>query len=298
MENQFSKIILGTVQLGMSYGVGRWANELMPENEAFRILDAAWEMGITTLDTSPDYGLAEMRVAKYMKANPAKCFQIISKIKNVSLDSKDDDCWFKDWLSHCSFLSLHNCASISILLHREQTIQDLRVCGILSEAVVSGQINQWGLSAYGIDAVSLAAGITDCKIVQLPFSPINQSFGRNGMLAKLEELEKTVIARSVFAQGRLIKLIDENSTDHGVDERMIVELRDFLSVENLSITDFAVGFALSERGVTNVVLGADSADQINSWASAMPIVPGQRMPCSLSKQLRSYDGKLGKPHLW
>jgi hypothetical protein len=42
MENQFSKIILGTVQLGMPYGLGPWKNELMPEATAFSILDAAW----------------------------------------------------------------------------------------------------------------------------------------------------------------------------------------------------------------------------------------------------------------
>lgn len=65
MQNPFSKIILGTVQLGMPYGLGRWKNTLMPESEAFAILDAAWESGLTTLDSSPDYGMAEARLHRW-----------------------------------------------------------------------------------------------------------------------------------------------------------------------------------------------------------------------------------------
>ena len=47
-----SQIVLGTAQLGMPYGEGIWKQSLMPEEEAFNILSAAWERGITALDTS------------------------------------------------------------------------------------------------------------------------------------------------------------------------------------------------------------------------------------------------------
>ena len=82
MENQFSKIILGTVQLGMPYGLGPWKSELMPEVTAFSILDAAWDSGIRTLDTSSNYGVAEERISKFMRLNPSKNFDLISKVKS------------------------------------------------------------------------------------------------------------------------------------------------------------------------------------------------------------------------
>ena len=66
----------------MAYGFGRWANELMPEAAAFSILDAAWDNGITTLDTSSNYGVAEERIAKFMRLNPSKNFDLISKVKS------------------------------------------------------------------------------------------------------------------------------------------------------------------------------------------------------------------------
>ena len=152
MENQFSKIILGTVQLGMPYGRGRWADELMPESEAFKILDIAFERGITTLDTAQDYGLAEARIAHYLTANQDKHFHIITKIKKFDFDANPVDGGFERWLDNCPLINLNNCSSISILLHREEAIRDRRIRGVLSDAVDAGRIKQWGVSVYGAEA--------------------------------------------------------------------------------------------------------------------------------------------------
>ena len=89
MENTFSRIILGTAQLGMPYGLGKWKHELMPEAVAFSILDRAWERGIRTIDTSPDYGIAEARLGKYLNNNPSKSFNVITKIKNLPTDVRE-----------------------------------------------------------------------------------------------------------------------------------------------------------------------------------------------------------------
>ena len=81
MKEYFSKIILGTVQLGMPYGLGEWKDEVMPESVAFSILDEAWASGINTLDTANSYGLSEERIAKFLRLNPQKSFHVISKFK-------------------------------------------------------------------------------------------------------------------------------------------------------------------------------------------------------------------------
>ena len=51
----FSKLTLGTVQLGMNYGI---ANKIGKPNsdESYDILVAALNGGINTVDTSIDYG--------------------------------------------------------------------------------------------------------------------------------------------------------------------------------------------------------------------------------------------------
>ena len=270
----------------------------MPEREAFKILDAAFERGITSLDTSPDYGLAEARIARYLTTNPDKHFHIISKIKKLEFDANPIDGGFEQWLDNCPFLNLDNCSSISVLLHREKAIRNRRVRDVLSDAVDSKRLRQWGVSIYGPEAALIANTIDACKIVQLPFGPLNQSFARSGLIAQLEGRGKIVIARSVFAQGRLIELIKENSEDRCADEDMIVDIRRALVNNGISITNFALSLALSEKGVASVVIGADSPNHINSWSNEVAFDQLKLLPLPLLAKIRAYDGDLGKPQLW
>ena len=298
MENQFSEIILGTVQLGMPYGRGRWADELMPQRDAFKILDAAWERGITTVDTAPDYGLAEERIGKYMKLNPSKIFHVISKVKEFDFERYEDDGGFKIWMDSCPFLSLDNCASLTILLHREKWIKNYRVRDVLSDAVQMGPITNWGVSLYNHDTALIAKGIDDCKIVQLPFGPLNQSFANLGLTDKLVIAGKKVIARSILAQGRLVRLADTKSNDTSAQDRLIQELRVALNHTGTSVIDFSISLALSEPSIANLVLGADTPENVNSWFNDSLGHSWEKLPATLLGKLRDYDGALGKPQLW
>lgn len=59
---EVSKIGLGTVEIGLAYGLG---NEGLPsEQDAITLLKSVVEMGITYIDTARGYGLAEERIGK------------------------------------------------------------------------------------------------------------------------------------------------------------------------------------------------------------------------------------------
>lgn len=298
MENQFSKIILGTVQLGMPYGLGQWADELMPEKEAFKILDAAWERGITTVDTSRDYGLSEERIVKYMKMNSAKYFHVISKIKDFDFELYENDGGLEVWMLRCPFLTLKNCASLTILLHKEKLIENPRVRDALSDAVQKETIAQWGVSLYRQDTAICASNIYDCKIIQLPFGPLNQSFVSSGVANKLSIAGKSVIARSILAQGRLIRLTDNESYDISARDLLIEELRDALLDGGISVVDFSINMALSAPDIDNIVLGADNLENVSSWFNRDINASLGKLPASLLDKLSRYDGVLGKPQCW
>ncbi|MEN9561731.1 MAG: hypothetical protein RIQ56_1004, partial [Candidatus Parcubacteria bacterium] len=53
------KLVLGTVQLGMSYGIGNFSGQ-PSRAQALEIIDRAWEAGIRTFDTAAAYGEAEI----------------------------------------------------------------------------------------------------------------------------------------------------------------------------------------------------------------------------------------------
>ena len=60
-----SKFSLGTVQLGMNYGLGEFATK-PSKSEAFRILNRAVELGVNTFDTANDYGDSEQLIGQWL----------------------------------------------------------------------------------------------------------------------------------------------------------------------------------------------------------------------------------------
>lgn len=63
------KLSLGTVQLGVHYGVNN-TKGMLTDAEANTLLATARRAGFTMLDTSSEYGLAEERIGKYLQAHP------------------------------------------------------------------------------------------------------------------------------------------------------------------------------------------------------------------------------------
>ena len=86
-----------------------------------------------TIDTSPDCGISEDRIYKFMKQNPNKKFDIISKIKYFPKTNTIS--WLKNYLNSNSFKKLNNCNSLSILIHNETDILRSEVIRALNHVV-------------------------------------------------------------------------------------------------------------------------------------------------------------------
>ena len=65
------KLILGTVQFGLDYGVNNNIGKPTIKN-IYKILDYAYENDIKTLDTAESYGNAHQIIANYLKTNKTK----------------------------------------------------------------------------------------------------------------------------------------------------------------------------------------------------------------------------------
>ena len=298
MKNPYSEIILGTAQIGKPYGLGKWMHHLMTEKEAFALLDAAWEQGITTIDTSPEYGIAEKRICMFLKKNPNKNFHIISKIKSIPNDDEKIDLSLRRWLNACPFLKSHNCASISLLLHRETDIYRNAVVEALTNIVTSEKFLCWGVSVYDDETARYASTIANCGIVQLPFNILNQSFGRLGVIEQLSSQKKIVMARSIFSQGILqrnkkMPVILDKSTIN-----LLNKLYNLLDVHDFLINDFALATAKLEKGLDHFVLGADTPDQIKTWKIEDESLKKVMVFSEINSQLRNHSSEMLKPQNW
>jgi aryl-alcohol dehydrogenase-like predicted oxidoreductase len=61
-----SKLILGTVQFGLEYGVNNQKG-IPSSNEIKKILDFAFKRKINILDTAEAYGNSQERIGEYIK---------------------------------------------------------------------------------------------------------------------------------------------------------------------------------------------------------------------------------------
>ena len=73
------KIVIGTAQFGMDYGISNKQGK-MPKKFVSRIIDLAKKYEIDTLDTAPAYGDSEKRLGKL----GVQDFKVISKISEFS----------------------------------------------------------------------------------------------------------------------------------------------------------------------------------------------------------------------
>jgi len=282
----------------MPYGLGHWKNELMPEATAFSILDAAWDNGITTLDTSSNYGIAEERIAKFMRLNPSKNFDLISKVKSQNTVSTQKLSCFDDWLRTSPLLKIESKNSLSLLLHNENDINSKIIVEAIQQFQARGFVSSWGVSIYSERVAREAAEIGSCQIVQLPFGILNQSFRDDGVCDILRQRNKTIHARSIYTKGLLFaKKIGLPSTSVEVLEA--IEFIESLSMKKgLTLMQYATNFPLSFEEINSVLIGVDTPKQLNEIVSCVEN-PGEKFELDgLSEYVKKIAPDDVRPEKW
>ena len=133
------KIVLGTVQLGLPYGINNSLGK--PDlKQAFDLFTLAKEFGILTLDTAEAYGNAIEIIGKFHAANSFR-FQIISKFKYVA----GQDILLK---TQNTLQALRIDQLFAYLLHNADHILDIDVKEKLNELKNTNIIKYAGVSVY------------------------------------------------------------------------------------------------------------------------------------------------------
>jgi len=285
--SNFSRITLGTVQLGLPYGLHA-GPEAPDQSTAHDILDAAVECGINVLDTARSYGTAEEVIAGHEGIRGRACFEHI-----VTKFTLDDAAAGFEALRRQVRSSLEASLQamvrprVSVLLFHQPP--QLKMEGfvqplgdILQELTEDGLIGAGGLSAYRPEDVEPVVGHPAFRCVQVPFNLLDPALLRNGRLQVLRQAGIFVFIRSVFLKGLLL-------TDPG---HLPADLRDaagplkrlsFLAARaNMSIAEAAFSYVHHHEGVGSLVIGADTARQLRENCALMAV---QRIPDELAAEM-------------
>ena len=192
------KLGLGTVQFGQTYGVSNTQGQV-PITEVRTILAHAAQAGVSVLDTAANYGDAE-NVLGTLSAE-TRPFRIVTK--TISLKNGIDAVVAR---ARHSVQTLERRPVDLLMVHAAGELSGPdghalwnALLGLRDEGLFGGI----GISAYvADDPASLAARFRPAAM-QVPFSVLDQRLLASGALARLQELDVEVHARSLFLQGLL-----------------------------------------------------------------------------------------------
>jgi aryl-alcohol dehydrogenase-like predicted oxidoreductase len=258
-----SRIMLGTVQMGLDYGIANKTGKVS-YTDARDIIAFALNSGINAFDTAPAYGGSEKILGKIfteLKAVTNKDFFISDKIPPVpeGLSLKK----IREYIETSVYNSLKklrlNFISLC-LFHREKDACYLEELLRLKE---KGIIGLSGISVYSPDTTLNILKTGKSDTFQLPASILDLRFLRAGIYVKAKRKKTAVFARSIYLQGLLI--MNEKDIPPAITSviPVIRSLRNLAQDTGITLRELALRYVLAIQGINSLVIGAETTAQIN-----------------------------------
>lgn len=250
--NIYSKLILGTAQFGLKYGINNQSGKLQG-TEIDDILNRAIENSITTIDTSYAYGDSEKVLGQSLNRINKK-IQIISKLPETDLNVKEI---FYESLSRLGVDSLYG-----YLIHHFHFFKSKpEVWHEIMKLKDSGLIKKIGFSIYSIEELKY---LLDTKIqfdiIQFPYNILDRQF--EPWLPLLKERNINIHVRSTFLQG--LFFMDRKLMPSKLKplESYLNLMYDFALDNKLSLGDIALNYNMTNPFIDGVLIGVDNSKQL------------------------------------
>lgn len=287
VTNLESKLSLGTVQFGMSYGV---SNDLgIPDDlELKNIFDIASLNGINILDTAPAYGNAEGRIGLLSENR----FRVVTKFVNVANRQA-----LKDTLDQ-SIKRINSEQLYAYMAHNsDELILKPDLWDFLSAERENGRIRKIGYSLYTTDQLEKLL-LLEMKpdIVQLPYNLIDRKF--DNYLPELKGYGTEIHIRSVFLQG--LFFMDPDSLPEKLKplKSTLLEIIRLCIENNLTISQLLLSYVNHHPLINKIVVGVASAKQL---LENIRDITTERLSNDLLDQIKLItvaDGALLNPVNW
>jgi aryl-alcohol dehydrogenase-like predicted oxidoreductase len=251
-----SRLALGTVQFGTSYGVANTLGQVSREETAL-ILDHAWSAGIDTLDTAIEYGESERRLGEAGVGQ----WQIISKLPEIPKACTDVASWVQDSVID-SVGKLGVPRLRGLLVHRSQQL--LGPQGeVLYKAFIAireqGIVDKIGVSIYSPDELDALWPHYSFDLVQAPFNILDRRLIASGWLARLYQAGTEIHIRSVFLQGLLLMDVANRPEKFNRWQPLWNEWHNWL-IDHESTSHLKPAWVIqSQPEISRIVLGVDRA---------------------------------------
>lgn len=284
-ENQASKLVLGTVQLGLDYGIGNIVG-LPSDKQAHNILSKAVESGVEYIDTARAYGNSESVIGRWLSRGWKDKVKVITKLDPLlELSDNSSAVQIKTCVEHSI---LKSCYSLGlqqldvVMLHRAHHLQanNGQVFLELNRLKEQGKIKELGVSVQNPEELLSAIDNPLISFIQMPFNILDHRW--QACVERIKKVKKTrklyIHARSVYLQGLLLTQDYSLWRKANVGKEQAESIIHLLSLlkEKLecdSLADLCLKYVASQDWVDALVLGCETEEQLLSNVSMISKTP-------------------------
>jgi 1-deoxyxylulose-5-phosphate synthase len=264
---QVSEIGLGTVELGLDYGVPVDGEHLRPSEEhASRLLNRALDLGVTFIDTARAYGTSEEVIGRALKTRRHE-YALATKLTPIKEEGQSD-AELRDQVkaSIAASLSALQTDVIDLLqLHHSpvDVIQSGRVLAAARDAQAAGYVRFVGASTYGEEAPLAALATGGYDTLQVAYNPADKSLEAQ-VLPLAEQHNVGVIVRSVLLRGVLSHRYKYLPPALGELRTAIGKLSEVAGSEGVDLPEMAYRFVLSHPAVSSALVGTARIEELHA----------------------------------
>lgn len=255
-----SKLILGTVQFGLRYGINNTVGKLT-EDQVFELLETAYDLGVRTLDTAEAYGNAHSVISNFHKQSK-KRFKIISKYSSSNFDYPVD--LVERIKVHCSKFNVNYLEGYMFHSYNDFKININNDHNVLDNIKNSGLVKKIGVSAYSNDEIKDLLNFKNINLIQLPFNLFDNEYQRKEILEKVKKRNIEIHTRSAFLQGLFFKDVNTLTNCLLPLKNYLKELRLVVKNNNIAMESLALNYPLSKSYIDKVLIGVDSIEQLKN----------------------------------
>lgn len=256
-----NKLILGTVQFGLPYGINNQKG-LLPEDEVNDILQRSASFGVTMLDTAAGYGYAEKRIGAFQKNNHV--FKVITKFSKTEGEN-----WEKSLKNSLDRMNMD--IVDTVMFHSYGAF--LENIKNLSEIVTSAKgrlFKKLGVSVYTNQELIALKEVDEIEVIQMPFNVLDNEQQRGEILRELKSLGKEIHTRSCFLQG--LFFMDEKNLPGNLKplEPFLGNIKNIAKENQVEIGHLALQYVLNKKYIDGLLFGVDSIQQLEKnfqWAN-------------------------------
>ncbi len=255
------KIVLGTVQFGLDYGIANNQGKVNT-NIAKNILMHAQLAGIDTLDTASVYGDSEEQLGEI----GVKDWRIITKLSNVPNLCDDISLWVRGQVFK-SIQRLKVRSIAGLLLHDTGQLTGLhgqQIWSALKTLKDEGFIEKIGFSIYHPNELEILWGSYRPDIVQAPYNIFDRRLEQSGWLQIMSDSRVEIHIRSVFLQGLLLMDKESRPIKFNRWSYSFSLLEKWIKENNTTALQACLSLPLNDDRINRIVIGVDNTQQLKS----------------------------------